>query len=101
MLSLAIFGICVGLSFVCWGTIATQYLWPRLRTLPRSRALRLLLLVHCFRFIGLAFVVPGVVSPALPAEFARPPLVQRLHPRPLLEQVVYLSREVPQGSQRG
>jgi hypothetical protein len=32
----------------------------------------LLLLVHSFRFIGLAFVVPGVVSPNLPAEFARP-----------------------------
>jgi hypothetical protein len=69
---LAIFGISVGLSFVCWGTIAAQYAWPVLRTLPRSRALRLLLLVHIFRFIGLAFLVPGVVSPGLPAEFARP-----------------------------
>lgn len=69
---LAIFGICVGLSFVVWGIIAVQYLWPALRTLPRRRALRLLLLVHSFRFIGLAFLVPGVVSPALSAEFARP-----------------------------
>jgi hypothetical protein len=69
---LAIFGICVGLSFVVWGTIAAQYLWPALRILPRTRALRLLLLVHSFRFIGLAFLVPGVVSPDLPAEFARP-----------------------------
>ena len=69
---LAIFGICVGLSFVVWGIIAAQYLWPALRPLPRSHALRLLLLVHSFRFIGLAFVVPGVVSPDLPAEFARP-----------------------------
>jgi hypothetical protein len=62
----------VGLGFVCWGTIAAQYLWPALRTLPRHRALRLLLLIHSFRFIGLAFVVPGVVSPDLPSEFARP-----------------------------
>jgi hypothetical protein len=69
---LAIFGICVGLSFVVWGTIAAQYFWPALRILPRARALRLLLLVHSFRFIGLAFLVPGVVSPDLPAEFARP-----------------------------
>jgi hypothetical protein len=69
---LAIFGVCVGLSFVVWGTIASQYLWPALRSLPRSRALRLLLLVHSFRFIGLAFLVPGVVSRDLPAEFARP-----------------------------
>lgn len=28
--------------------------------------------MHCFRFIGLAFLVPGVVSPDLPAAFARP-----------------------------
>jgi hypothetical protein len=69
---LAIFGFCVGFSFIVWGTIAAKYLWPALRTLPRSRALQLLLLVHSFRFIGLAFLVPGVVSPNLPAEFARP-----------------------------
>jgi hypothetical protein len=27
---------------------------------------------HAFRFLGLAFVVPGVVSPDLPATFAQP-----------------------------
>jgi hypothetical protein len=69
---LAIFGISVGLSFVVWGTIAAQYLWPVLRDLPRARALRPLLLFHGFRFIGLAFLVPGVVSPDLPEAFARP-----------------------------
>jgi len=69
---LAIFGICVGFSFIVWATIAARYFWPTLRTLPRSQALQLLLLVHSFRFIGLAFLVPGVVSPNLPAEFARP-----------------------------
>jgi hypothetical protein len=30
------------------------------------------LLLHCFRFIGLGFVVPGVVSPDLPVAFASP-----------------------------
>jgi hypothetical protein len=72
MPSLAIFGICVGFSFVVWSIIAGEYLWPVLRSLPRTSALRVLLLVHSFRFIGLAFLVPGVVSPVLPAEFARP-----------------------------
>lgn len=72
MLPLAIFGISVGLSFVVWGIIAAQYLWPALRNLPRARALRPLLLFHAFRFIGLAFLVPGVVSPNLPDAFARP-----------------------------
>jgi hypothetical protein len=69
---LAIFGVSVALSFVAWGMIAAQYLWPALRNLPRARALRPLLLLHSFRFMGLAFVVPGVVSPTLPDAFARP-----------------------------
>jgi hypothetical protein len=28
--------------------------------------------LHSFRFVGLAFLVPGVVSPDLPAAYARP-----------------------------
>jgi hypothetical protein len=32
--------------------------------------LRPLLTLHSFRFIGLAFLVPGVVSPDLPSAFA-------------------------------
>jgi hypothetical protein len=72
MPALAIFGISIGLSFVVWGIIAAQYLWPALGSLPRTRALRPLLLFHGFRFIGLAFLVPGVVLPNLPDAFARP-----------------------------
>jgi hypothetical protein len=68
----AIFGISVGLSFVVWGIIAAQYLWPALGSLPRDRALRPVLLLHGFRFIGLAFLVPGVVLPNLPDAFGRP-----------------------------
>jgi hypothetical protein len=30
------------------------------------------LMPHTFRFIGLSFLVPGVVSPSLPAAFAAP-----------------------------
>ena len=33
-------------------------------------ALRPLLTLHAFRFIGLSFLIPGVVSPDLPATFA-------------------------------
>jgi len=29
-------------------------------------------MLHAFRFLGLAFVVPGVASPELPAAFAQP-----------------------------
>jgi hypothetical protein len=59
-------------SIVAWGIFAARYIWPVLRAQPRAQALRPLLLLHCFRFIGLAFLVPGVVSADLPAAYARP-----------------------------
>ncbi len=68
----AAFGISVVLSFVVWGIVAARYIWPALRIQPCADALRPLLLLHGFRFVGLAFLVPGVVSPDLPAVFARP-----------------------------
>jgi hypothetical protein len=67
-----LFGISVLLGFVVWGMIGARDIWPALRTRPRAEALRPLLLLHAFRFVGLAFLVPGVVSPDLPVEFARP-----------------------------
>jgi hypothetical protein len=67
-----IFGISVLLGFVVWGLIGERYIWPALRGRPRAEALRPLLLLHAFRFVGLAFLVPGVVSPDLPAAFAQP-----------------------------
>jgi hypothetical protein len=72
MLPLALFGTSVALSFVAWGIVTARYLWPALRNQPRAHALRPLLLLHSFRFIGLAFLVPGVVSPDLPGAYARP-----------------------------
>jgi hypothetical protein len=68
----ALFGISVILRFISWGIIATRYIWPALRRVPRAEALRPLLLLQTFRFVGLAFVIPGVVSPDLPVAFARP-----------------------------
>jgi hypothetical protein len=68
----AIFGISVLFSFVVWGLVTAQYLWPALADRSRTDALRPLLLLHGFRFVGLAFLVPGVVSPDIPAAFATP-----------------------------
>jgi len=68
----ALFGISVAFSFIVWGIVAARYFWPVLRTQSRVHALRPLLILHSFRFIGLAFLVPGVVSPELPAPFAWP-----------------------------
>jgi len=68
----ASFGTSIAFSFIAWGVVAVRYIWPELRRHRRADALRLLLTLHSFRFIGLAFIVPGVVSPDLPAAFARP-----------------------------
>jgi hypothetical protein len=69
---LEIFGISVFSSFVAWGLVAAFYIWPWLRDRSRADALRPILLLHSFRFVGLVFLIPGVTSQALPAAFAGP-----------------------------
>jgi hypothetical protein len=64
------FFMSIAFGFIAWGIVATLYIWPRLRPLRRAEALRPLLILHSFRFMGLAFLVPGVVSPDLPSAFA-------------------------------
>jgi hypothetical protein len=66
-----LFGISVAFGFVAWAVVAVFYIWPELRDRSRTEALRPLLTLHGFRFIGLSFLVPGVVSPDLPIAFAR------------------------------
>ena len=66
---LAFFGS-IAFSVIVWGIVAARYIWPQLRLRRRSEALQPLLVLHSFRFIGLAFLVPGVVSPDLPRAFA-------------------------------
>jgi hypothetical protein len=66
-----LFGISVAFGFIAWGVVTALYLWPELRTRSRIEALKPLLVLHGFRFMGLSFLVPGVVSPDLPVDFAR------------------------------
>ena len=65
------FFVSIAFSLIAWGIVAARYIWPELRLRPRAEALRPLLMLHSFRFIGLAFLVPGVVSPDLPTAFTR------------------------------
>jgi hypothetical protein len=64
------FFVSIAFSLVAWGIVASRYVWPKLRNLQRAEALRPLLILHSFPFVGLAFLVPGVVSPDLPSAFA-------------------------------
>ena len=68
----ALFGLGVAMSFIAWGIAAWLFLWPWLRSKPRDDALLPLVVLHTFRFVGLSFLVPGVVSPSLSPGFAAP-----------------------------
>ena len=68
----ALFGLSILMSFVASGLVTWLFVWPRLRVMTREDALLPLVVPHTFRFIGLSFLVPGVVSPALPRAFAAP-----------------------------
>jgi hypothetical protein len=64
------FFVSIAFSCIAWGIVTARYIWPELRLRQRAEGLRPLLILHSFRFIGLAFLVPGVVSPDLPSAFA-------------------------------
>ncbi len=66
----ALFGLSILMSLIAFGLVTKLYIWPGLRNLERSDALIALLTPNAFRFLGLSFLVPGVVSPALPRAFA-------------------------------
>src|SRR6516164_10932132 len=65
------FYISIAFSVIAWGVVTARYIWPELRLRSRAEALRPLLVLHSFRFTGLAFLVPGVVSPDVPSAFAQ------------------------------
>ncbi len=67
-----LFAISAAFGSAAWGAVAWHYIWPMLRERPNPENLKPILLLNGFRFLGLAFVVPGVVSPELPAAFAQP-----------------------------
>jgi len=64
------FFVSIVFSLIAWGIVAARYIWPQLRLRQQAEALRPLLILHSFRFLGLSFLVPGVVSPDLPSAFA-------------------------------
>jgi hypothetical protein len=67
-----VWGITVAFGFLAWSVFAAQYIWPAISKRERAEALRPILVLHGFRYIGLAELIPGVVSPQLSATvFAR------------------------------
>jgi hypothetical protein len=66
------FFISYSVAFLVFGLIAKWYIWPSIRDRAPKSALPPLLLYACLRVNGLMFLMPGLVSPALPNAFAVP-----------------------------
>jgi hypothetical protein len=69
---IALFGLSILMSFAAFGLVVRFYVWPWLQRTPRNEALTALVVPHAFRFVGLSFLVPGVVAASLPSAFAAP-----------------------------
>jgi hypothetical protein len=58
-------GVTVAFALLAWSLFAAQYIWPAISKRNRAEALRPILVLHSFRYIGLAEIIPGVVSPQM------------------------------------
>jgi hypothetical protein len=65
-----LFQIQLVLGYVAWLLCFGVYVLPRLKSMDRFEAQRVIATLHSFRFFGLVFILPGVVGPDLPARFA-------------------------------
>jgi len=67
-----IFNLHLAMGYVPWLLWFIAYGWPRLGTMEAADAQRAIASLHAFRFLGLVFLVPGVVGAAIPHAFAAP-----------------------------
>ena len=66
------FFISYAVAFLAFALTGKWYVWPNIKGRPLKAALSPLLLYACLRVNGLMFMMPGLVSPDLPAGFAVP-----------------------------
>jgi hypothetical protein len=65
-----LFRIHLALGYAAWLLCFPVYIWPRLNAMDHFEAQRAIATLHSFRFFGLVFLLPGVVGPGLPTDFA-------------------------------
>jgi hypothetical protein len=69
----AVFGLNVLLGLTSSALVAVLLVWPMLHTLDSRTALLWLVTPHMFlRFIGLSFLIPGVVAASISKQWAVP-----------------------------
>jgi hypothetical protein len=65
-----IFQIHLVCGYLAWLLCFSTYIWPWLKSMERFEAQRMIATLHSFRFFGLVFILPGVIGPNVPAQFA-------------------------------
>ena len=65
-----IFQTHLALGYIACLLFFNTYMMPKLQSMGRPEAHRVIATIHSFRFFGLVFIVPGVVGSHLPASFA-------------------------------
>jgi hypothetical protein len=62
----------IAFGLLIFSLIGKWYVMPWTASRPRSEALMPFLLLHSFRYIGMAFLIPGVTSEVLDPRFSIP-----------------------------
>ena len=62
----------MAMAIATWTLIFAWYVHPELQSRGFAAAMRPLLLLHCFRYVGLMFLIPGVTAEPLDPRFAAP-----------------------------
>jgi hypothetical protein len=65
-----IYRLQIALGTIAWLVLLRAYGVPRLRFMDSASILRVVAAIHSFRFVGLMYLLPGVVGPHLPQRFA-------------------------------
>jgi hypothetical protein len=70
MTTTGVFALEIASSLVILGLAGWWWAWPRLRSMRPADALSLLLIIHCFRTLGVSLMVPaaGIDIPARAAQ---------------------------------
>jgi hypothetical protein len=72
MTALGILLVSMSVGFIVWSFIAEWFIEPFLARQSRRDELILLILPHGFRYVGLSFLLPGVVASDLSPLFSHP-----------------------------
>ena len=62
----------ITIAMIAWSLIIYWYVHPVLKKQPIEKALEPLIFLHCFRYIGLMFLIPGVTTELLDTRFSHP-----------------------------